>query len=232
MVGWLILDYEDVIGIHRYWDAALSAAQHVQSEPLLACIQTYMSYAAAEQGDHATAWQLAHTALSHTGDDNRVRAWTAARAAQAAAQLGDHGAAFTNLDVAIELGRDLKPVTSEDATPPWARFVDSAYVWGMIANAFGRMKITSDAFMASVYAGDAITEGQTKARALTLAEIAYAFAAVWQLDEAVWYATQAAELAEKLEATQAKRRLKAMVALLPKPWRVEARELMQRVTAY
>lgn len=217
LAGWLVFEQGDVRGIHRYWDMALGVAQEIKNEPLLACVQTYLSYAVADRGDPATALQLAHTALSHAGDDSRVRAWIAARIAQEAAGLGDQAAAFANLDLAMELCHDLKSVAPSDTTPPWARFVDRAYVCGMVANAFSRMRITSDAYLAAIWARDALSDGQTKARALTLAEIACAFTAVRQLDEALPYVAEAAELAEKLEATRVNQRLRAVVQLLPSP---------------
>lgn len=216
LAGWLMFEHGNVRGVHRHWDTALAIAHYVKSDPLLACVQTYLSYVVAERGDPATAWQLARTALSHSGDDNRVRAWMAARAAQEAAGLGEQAAAFANLDVAIELAYELKPITPSDATPPWARFVDRAHVYGMVANAFSSMKITSDALIAAIWASDALSVGRTKARAQTLAEIAYAFTAVRQLDQAMPYAAEAAELADQLGATLAMRRLRAMVKLLPK----------------
>jgi len=216
LAGWLMFEQGNVRGVHRHWDTALAIASYIKSDPLLACVQTYLSYAVAEQGDPTTAWQLACTALSHSGNDNRVRAWMAARAAQEAAGLGEQAAAFANLDVAIELANEIKPITPSDATPPWARFVDRAHVYGMVANAFSRMKIRSDALIAAIWASDTLSDGRTKARAQTLAEIAYAFAAVRQLDQAMPYAAEAAELADQLGATLATRRLRAIVRLLPK----------------
>jgi hypothetical protein len=231
LAGWLIFEKEDAQGVHRYWDTVLTIAERINDEPLLACVQTHMSYAAVEHSASKTALHLAHSALSHAGHDNRARAWLATRVAQEAAGFGDQATAFMHLDMALESGRDLKPLTPDDSTPSWVRFVDSAYIYAMIANVFSRMKITSDAYIAALWARDTLTDRQTKARALTLAEIACALAAVWQLDEAVWYGAQAAELAEKLEATQAMRRLRAMVALLPGSFSSGAKALLERVMA-
>jgi tetratricopeptide (TPR) repeat protein len=229
LAGWLAFERGDAREAHRWWDSALAAARTTGDAPLFACVLTYLSYSAAERGDPAAAWQLAHTAASHAGSDPRACSWMAARAAQEAAQLGDNRAALSELDRALKLGGELPPCTPDDGSAAWARFVDAAYIWGMAANVHSRMENAREAYGAATQAIAALAVGQTKARALTLAEAAYATADVGQTDFTMRYATEAADLAETLDATQAKRRLRALVPLLPRPMSAAARELATRV---
>lgn len=229
LAGWLAFERGEASEAHRWWDSALAAARTTGDGPLFACVLTYLSHSAAERGDPAAAWQLAHTASSHAGSDPRARSWMAARAAQEAAQLGDNRAALGELDRALKLGGELAPCAPGDGAPAWARFVDAAYVWGMAANVHSRMDNSREAYGAATQAIAALPVGQTKARALTLAEAAYTTADVGQTDFTMRYATEAADLAETLEATQAKRRLRALIPLLPRPLSAAARELATRI---
>lgn len=214
LAGWLAFDVGDVGAAHRYWDGALAAARHAADGPLMACVLTYLSYSAAERGDPATAWQLAHTAESHAGHDVRSRAWMTVRAAQEAAALGERAAAFAELDVAISLGSDLAQAVPQDQTEPWAWFIDAAYVRAMTANVYGRLGDTGAALEAAQAALSVLGEQQTKNRALILAEVACAGAMAGQMELVERTALDAADLAVSLEATLARRRLRAVLTLL------------------
>lgn len=229
LAGLLAFEQGDVQSAQRYWDAALTAAQKAASGPLLAYVLTCQSAAAAERGDPRAAWQLAHTAVSHAGKDERARAWMSARAAQEAAELGEVSTAVVELASVVKAAEQLRRPVPGDETLPWLRFVDSAYLYGMVTNGYSRMRRHREAHHVAERAVKALSEGRTKARALTLAEAAYAAAAVGETKRAMEYATEAVELAEVLEARQVMRRLRALVGLLPKPLSVEGRRLAGRV---
>lgn len=74
LAGWLALECGDASAAHRAWDGALAAANNTGDRSLLACVHGYLSYSAAERGDPALAWQLAHTATEYAGSDVRARA--------------------------------------------------------------------------------------------------------------------------------------------------------------
>lgn len=94
MAVWLAFDLSDTATAHRYWDSAMAASRYAANSLLLTCVLTHLSYSAAERGDPTTSWQLAHAAVSHAEPNTRAQAWTAVRAAQEAAQLGDSGTAL------------------------------------------------------------------------------------------------------------------------------------------
>jgi transcriptional regulator with XRE-family HTH domain len=230
LAGWLAFDRGDAASAHRYWDSALAAARYASDGPLLACVLTYLSYSSAERGDPATAWQLAHTAISHAGPDARARSWMAARAAEEAAQLGERSAALAELEIALSLGSDLpKPVPGDD-TLPWTRFFDAKRLASMAANVHGRLGDASAAMDAAEWALRVLGEEQVKVRAIVLAEVACAAARVGQLDVVARTAFEAADLADALEATLARRKLRALLQLLG-PYRtsVVVRRLVDRL---
>lgn len=99
----------------------------------------------------------------------------------------------------------------------------------MAANVYGRLTQRGDAYQAAQRAVKTLGEGRIKTRALTLAEVAYAMAGVGDVKQAMRYAGEAVELAEVLDATQAMRRLRALLQVLPKPLGVEGRRLAGRV---
>lgn len=230
LAGLLALEQGDAQNAQRYWDAAMAAARKAGDGPLLACVLTYQSAAAAERGDPMTAWQLVHTAVSHAGRNERARVWMHARAAQEAAERNEVSAALTELEPVLKVAERLRPALPGDDTPPWVRFVDGAYLYGMGANVYSRLARRGEAYQVAQRAVKALGEGRTKARALTLAEVAYAAAGVGDVKQAMQHASEAVELAEVLEATQAMRRLRALVQVLPKPLSVEGRRLARRVT--
>jgi hypothetical protein len=230
LIGWLTFDLGDADLTYRYWDAALAAAKYASDGPLLACVMTYQSYAAAERGDPATAWQLAHAAVALAGPDARARSWMAARAAEEAARLGEDRAAIAELDLALNLGRDLLPPTPEDPSPPWARFFYRSTLGAMAANVHSRIGHSSKARDSASWTLRTLTSHRVKARALILAEVACANARVGEIEIAVESAHQAADLADQLEVTLAHRRLRALVPLLsPYSASVAVRELLTRL---
>jgi transcriptional regulator with XRE-family HTH domain len=230
LAGWLALDRGDLAGAHRYWDSALAAARYASDGPLLACVLTYLSYSAAERGDPATAWQLAHTAVSHAGPDRRARSWMSARAAEEAAQLGERAAAHSELDLALRLGSDLPQPTPNDDTLPWTRFFDAKRLAATAANVHGRLGDARAAMDAAEWAMRSLGHEQVKSRAVVLAEVACAAARVGQLDLVSQTAFEAADLADALEVTLARRKLRRLLNLLA-PYRTSAvaRRVVERL---
>lgn len=219
--GWLSYDLGDTAAAYRYWDSALAASRDAADRPLFACILTYLSYLATDQGDPHTAWQLAHTAISHAEPDARAQAWMAVRAAQEAAKIGDSGAALAELELALDFGREMAPAAPEDDAAPWCRFIDRAYVWAMASNVYTHLGAADDAYAAAVRAVDSLSGDQVKTRAIVLAEAAHAFARIGGAERAIRCATEAVDLADKLETTFARRRLSELLPLLAKGQRPE-----------
>jgi DNA-binding transcriptional regulator YiaG len=215
LAGYLAFDRGQAQAAHRYWDSALAAAQYATDGPLLACTLTYLSYSAEERGDPATAWQLAHRAVAHAGTNARARSWMAARAAESAAALGERSAALAELELAMSLADRLAPPTAESpGVLPWVRFFDRCALATMAATVYGRL---GDVRAARDAAGSALhTLGgeQVKARAVALAEIACAAARTGEVDLVAECAWKAAELAERLEVTLARRKLRTLIPLL------------------
>jgi hypothetical protein len=231
LAGWLAFDRGDASRAHRNWDSALAAAKYAADGPLLACILTYLSYSSAERGDPATAWQLAHTAVAHAGADPRARAWMAARAAEEAALLGERRAALAELDLAMQLGGNLMQPGPEDASPPWTRFFYRSVLAAMAANVHGRLGNAPSARDAAAWALRTLGGEQIKSRAYILAETACAFARAGDIEQSVEAAHGAVDLAERLEATLARRKLRGLVPLLAVySTSAPVRELMGRLT--
>lgn len=229
--GWLSFDLGDTAAAYRYWDSALAAARYAADGPLFACTLTHLSYAAAERGDPHTAWQLAHSAVSHAEPDVRAQAWMAVRAAQEAAQLGDSGAALAELEFALDFGSEMAPAAPEDDAEPWCRFVDRAYIWAIASNVHTRLGAIDEAHASAVRALDSLSGSQVKTRAIILAEAAHAFAHIGGMERAIQYATEAANLADKLEVTMAHRRLRALLPLMAQVSKPElTHELRKRLT--
>lgn len=210
LAGWLTFDLGDTSAAHGYWDSALACARHAANGPLFACVLTYQSYSAAKQGDHETAWQLAHAAIGHAGDSPRAQAWMVIRAAQEAAQLGDPGAALAELRPVADLLTELDPAAPADEAEPWCRFVDRAYVHAMTANVYGRLGDTESAYSSAIRALDSLSTGQTKTRALILAEAAQAFARIGGTDRATRCITEAIAVADRLESMITLRRIRTL----------------------
>ena len=212
--GWLAFDRADAPNAHKYWDAALSIARYAADGPLLACTLVFLSYSSTERGDPATAWQLAHTAVAHAGADARSRAWMAARAAEEAALLGEHRAALAELELAMTLGSGLTPAAPEDPAPPWTRFFYRSVLAAMAANVYSRLGDTRKASEAASWALRTLSGEKVKSRALVLAQVACAAAQAGQVEMAVESAHEAADLAEYLEVTLVRRKLRALIPLL------------------
>lgn len=193
----------------------MAAAQYATDGPLLACTLTYLSYSTEERGDPATAWQLAHRAVAHAGTDSRARSWMAARAAEQAAVLGEKTAALAELELAMSLVGSLTPVTEESTNvPPWVRFFDCCTLATMAATVHGRLGDAKAARDAAGWALRTLGGEQVKSRAVALAEIACAAARTGEVDLVADSASKAAELAERLEATMARRKLRTLIPLL------------------
>ena len=214
LAGWLALERGDASAAHRAWEGALAAANYTGDGPVLACVHGYLSYSAAMRGDPALAWQLAHSALEHAGSDVRARAWLTARTAQEAARLGDRGAALAAVDSVRKLGWNLVAARPGELSASWVRFVDAAYLAGMVAGVYGQLGETDLAQDAARHATRVLGTGRSKARALVLAEVACAAARGDALDFVERTALEAADLAENLEAVLACRKLRAVVAAL------------------
>jgi hypothetical protein len=231
LAGWLAFEQGDASNAHRHWDAALAMAKYAADGPLLACTLTYLSYSSTERGDPATAWQLAHTAVAHAGADARARAWMAARAAEEAALLREGRSALAELELAMQLGRALVPAGPDDPAAPWARFFYRAVLGAMAANVHGRLGDSGRARDAAAWALRTVDGQRVKSRALVLAEVACAYARVGEVDVAVESAHEAVDLAEHLEATLARRKLRALVPLLaPSATSMVVRELVARIS--
>lgn len=232
LAGWLAWQTGQDSTAHRFWDVALAAASHAGDPPLHSCVLLYRSHAAAESGDAATGWRLAHTAAAHAGQDARSQAWIAARTAQDAAHLGEHEAALTNLKQALTLGGDLAATTPRYNAAPWASFVDGACLHAMAAHVHRQLGQPSTALHHAEQAHQRLSEAPTKTRALILAEIACAHAQAAQLTAMEHTALQAADLTEKLHATHARHRLRALHGLLqPHRDTASAQRVNNRITA-
>ncbi len=230
LAGWLALETGDVAAAHRYWNSAMAAAQSTANSPLLACVLTYLSYAALERDDYNAAWQLAYTATEHAGEEPHAQAWMNLRAAQAVARLGDIASAEASLKLAREWALEIGPPPApSDATPPWARFVDRAYLWAMAADVLTCIGDLDNAYEAAVRAYSTLGSNRTKTRAVTLAQVAYTLAYLGGTERAAEHARDALELAEALELHSVKPRLRDVVALLPRPFDTTGRELRRRL---
>jgi len=230
LAGWLAFDQGDAVGAHRYWDSALAAARYAADGPLLACVLTYMSYSAAERGDPAAAWQLAHTAIGHSRDDARAHAWMAACAAVAAARLKDPAAARAELQAALGLRESIEEPPEPQPSLPWARFFGSSALDAAAAHVHGILGDADAAFQAAEQALETAGKAKAKWRAVVLAESACAAARVGQFDLLARIAIEGADLADALECTPARRRLRAVLPLLgPHRTSAQLRGLVDRL---
>jgi hypothetical protein len=214
LAGWLAFDTGDPVAAHRYWDSALASARYAADGPLLAATLVHLSYSAAERGDSATGWQVAHTATAYAGDQPRAKAWAAARAAQEAARLGERAAALQELAIALDLAPSLGLALPGDGTAPFVRFIDTAVLEAMAADVHRQLDQHDQALHHARTALSALGDGRTKARALALAQIACAAAYTGDLELVEQSAYEAADLADDLESTQAWRQLRLLRALI------------------
>lgn len=230
LAGWLAFDTGDAVAAHRFWDGALDAARYAADGPLLSCVLVFLSFSAAERGDPATGWQLAHSAATHASGQARMRAWALGRAAIEAARLGEHTAALEELHPALELLPQLAPAAPGDGTAPWARFLDAAYLEAMAAEVFGQLGEHEQALEHAHAAMATVGFGRTKARALVLAQVACTAAQNSDMQLASQYAFEAADLADTLESSLAWRKLRLLATLI-RPYRatVPAERLAQRL---
>jgi hypothetical protein len=232
LAGWLALECGDPAAAHRYWDSALASARYAADGALLAYTLIHLSYSAAERGDPATGWQIAHTAAAHAGNQPRIKAWAAARAAQEAARLGEHAASRDELRQALDTGGQLGPAVPGDGTAPWARHIDGAYLHALAADVHDLLGEHDQALEHAHGALAALSDARTKTRALVLAQAACTAAHAGDLDLVGQCAFEAADLTDTLQTILACRRLRLLRTLI-KPYQttVPGHRLAQRLDA-
>jgi hypothetical protein len=157
LAGWLAFDTGDTMAAYRYWDNALASARYAADPPLLALILVHQSYATADRGDPANAWQLAQTAATHAVTQPRLHAWACARAAQEAARLGERGAALDELDTVLHLAGQMAVPVPEEGTVAWARHIDPAYLSALAADVHHQLGDHDQAVCHAHAARDAMT---------------------------------------------------------------------------
>jgi hypothetical protein len=230
LAGWLAFDRGDIASSHRLWEAASSAAQGTADTRLFAAGLTYQSYSAARRGDPGSAWQLAHTAASHTPEDPRATTWATARVALYAAQLGEHEAADAARTRALALGEHLAQQTPSSESQPWTRSFSHATLLATTAHTAALLKDPNAADYA-VKAVDELGPAQVKARAVVLAEAALTAAIVGEFELCNNYGSLAATLTRELEVSVAADLLHEVVPLLlPYSDTRPVRELLPQVT--
>ena len=230
LAGWLAFDRGDTPSAHRLWDIAIGAAEGTLDAALLAACLTCLSYSAARRGDPGTAWQLAHTASSHTPDDARATAWATARVALYAAQLGDREEAETAMQRSLELGANLPRPKPGDVTTPWMRFFDRARLLSSTAHTTAVLKGSRAAEYAAV-AVDALGPAKVKARAVVLAEATLAAAIVGEHQLCLEYGSEAAALTRDMDVSIAADLLYEVVSVvLPYSDTGAIRELLPQLT--
>ena len=230
LAGWLAFDRGDTASAHRLWDIAIGTAEGTLDAALLAATLTCLSYSAARRGDPGTAWQLAHTASSHTPDDPRATAWATARVALYAAQLDDRDAAETAMQRSLELGGNLPSPKPGDLTVPWMRFFDRARLLSSTAHTTALLKGPRAAEYAAV-AVDALGPAKVKARAVVLAEAALAAASIGDFQLCLEYGSEAAKLTRDLDVSIAADLLHEIVPIvLPYSDTRAIRELLPQLT--
>jgi hypothetical protein len=213
LAGWLAFDRGDTASANRFWDTAISAAESTLDGALLACSLTYLSYSAERRGDPGTAWQLAHTASWHTPEDRRATAWSTARAALYAAQVGERASASTAMELALQLGVPLPSPRPGDGSEPWTRFFDRAGVFAATAHTaalLGDRRACDFATEAVASLGPA----RVKSRAMVLAESALAAALAGEFELCLDYGGVAAGLARDLDMSLAADVLYAVVPII------------------
>jgi hypothetical protein len=213
LAGWLAFDRGDTATANRFWDTAISAAESTLDGPLLACSLTYLSYSADRRGDPGTAWQLAHTASWHTPEDRRATAWSTARAALYAAQLGERDSAITAMELAVQLGEPLPGPRPGDGGEPWTRFFDRAALFSGSAHTAALLQDPR----ALDFAAEAVASlgpARVKARAMVLAESALAAALAGEFELCLDYGGAAAGLARDLDVSLAADVLYGVVPVL------------------
>ena len=214
LAGWLAFDRGDNPSAHRYWDTSISAAEATLDAALLAAGLMCLSYSASRRDDPATAWQLAHTASQHTPDDPRATAWATARVALYAARLGDRDAAEEAMQRSLEIGGNLPNPKPGDVTAPWMRFFDRASLLSSIAHTTAVLKGPRAAEYASVAVEAALGLAKVKARAVVLAEAAFAAASVGEYQMCLEYGSLAATLTRDLDVSIAADLLYEVVSIV------------------
>lgn len=99
----------------------------------------------------------------------------------------------------------------------------------MAANVYGRLGDVQKAYDCATWALGTLSGEKVKSRALVLAEVACAAARAGQVEVAVESAHEAADLAEYLEVTLVRRKLRPLIPLLTPYMRSDSvRELFAR----
>lgn len=229
LAGWLAFDRGDVASANRFWDTAISAAESTLDGALLACCLTYLSYSAQRRGDPGTAWQLAHTASRHAPEDRRATAWSTARAALYAAELGERGSALTAMEHAVQLGEPLAAPRPGDGGEPFTRFFDRAGLFAATAHTAALL----DDPRAVAFAAEAVASlgpARVKARAMVLAESALAAALCGEFELCLDYGAAAAGLARDLDVSLAADVLYGVIpVLMPHSSARPVRELLPQL---
>jgi hypothetical protein len=229
LAGWLAFDRGDTASANRFWDTAISAAESTLDGPLLACSLTYLSYSAERRGDPGTAWQLAHTAGWHTPGDARATAWSTARAALYAAQLGERSSACSAMELAVQLGEKLPGPRPGDGGEPWTRFFDRAGLFAATAHTAALL----DDPRACEFAAEAVLSlgpARVKARAMVLAESTLATALSGEFELCLDYGSVAVGLSCDLDVSLATDVLYSVVpVLMPHAGTRPVRELLPQL---
>ena len=205
--GWLALDLGRLKIARGYWGSAITAAEAAGDGPALACVLAYQSYAAADRGDHAAAWQLLDTAvqLVRSPQHAQARAWISARQAEEAAALGETGPALISLERAMTAFDYAQP----DQARPWVRFFDNSRLGSMAVATYGRLghpetQAAADAVISS------LTPEHVKTKAVILSDVAAARVTAGDLDEGCELARRALTATIEGEAILGRQRLTAL----------------------
>lgn len=228
LAGWLhwTLHGNEGGGARRLWSAASAAAQYCGDGSLMASVLLYSSYDAEWRGDvpGALAFSIRAGELARGG---RASAWCSLRSAELAALQGRRLVALRHMEsgrAAIAMVGGLSsvgPAIPTVTTSPvdgesdlWAGFYGYSCADATAANVHGLLRNEQPARDAVASALRHAGQQATVARAVALADVSVAAAWYGDTDLAVRVGLQAADLAARLDAGVAKRRLDALVSLL------------------
>lgn len=229
LAGWLAFDRGENASALRLWEDASSVAEDANDDSLFAGCLIYQSYAAARRRDFDSAWQFAHYAREHSPLDLRARAWATARLALYAAERNDFPAAESAMHDALRIGHSLPALKPEDECLPWLRFFDRAM---LLATTAHTAALIGDP-LAPEYAAQAVgalSNAKVKARAIVLAEAAFAAAYVGEFKLCLDHGSAAVQLTHDLGVSVAADLLHEVVTLLlPEQHDRAVRELLPQL---
>ena len=228
VAGRLALDCGDTGAAGRYLEAAMTAAHALEDGPLWAFASTYAAAVQVHGHGGRYGWHLVHDAVQRAGALLQVRAWVVVRAAQESARCGESAAALANLETVSTLDREMQDTPQDGDAPPWARDVDRAVLAAMTAQAYAALGDEQAAFEHGERAAGLVTGEPVKWRALVLAEAACAAARLGKSAQADRWATEARELAARLQCTAAQHKLRT---LRVRPEQTKTEERAERPTA-